>query len=559
MSCHKRSLTSFFALSICKAVAIIAILFSGVSYAEGELVVMDAAYYYQCRDDFYRDCFLLQRQVDNFKVYADSELAYVTNAFWNISYNAGLARQNAEYIMSESSDPAVQSKADDIIMYANNCENVSLSGYNRALTLLSDVDSFVDNFSATISVVSNTFPVQVTSTNFVINVVVSNYFDLATNLYNDAQASYTNFLNYYSGIEDSLLNDYRATVTNLLDWSNAFQWNSYSLWSNLSSQYVNSWISSHSMYNILFGAIGWNNTSPAMYYGGLPLNTGDLKYWSQYFSSGSSADLLYFLLQGIHDSVEYNASATLRNFNLLAFASTNTIFHLPYTNSAKDREAYNSMKQFLTMPSGYTNQVAEVATSRNYYQRLEHWLSAIALNTSSEPSSDVESADTASSFDSNLDSFTNDVIVATSGLDQPLRNLGRMTNITVGVRGLVSSVSHVLDSFKSESTRSSSPPSDIKLMSTDFIQENFSRYNLTYDPQDQNGQVRYIGADSYTTGFDSARSAITWIHHFFGMIWFAVGLLLLCYTTYFLVSFGLRFWDKVITAIVRLVSFGFKD
>lgn len=517
--------------------------------SDGSLVVMDRLYYEHCKSDFYSDCNLLSRNVDSFEQYAIPQLESLTNTIHEALDSNGWTKYWLQVHLEASEETTTAIKA---LQWAEITQSVLGESVGLADSLLSSSLAFVDDMHDLISVTSNTFPLEVTSTNLTLVVVVSNYFEMASNELDHAQNVYTNFLNYYRGVEDYMLDQYRATVTNLLDWSNFANWIDYSLWKK-TSWVSDSWHNTSA--NFTFWAIPWGIDAHAMVFNGGGGN--NVARWDRYRQTlndnATFSDWLAFNLQGIHDSAEYGTRALLQVQELFIQASTNRQFTMTWLNSQT-----NGVAEFFTAPKGYTAQVSKISKSRNLFQRIEHWLSAIARNTDMGESDEGENADSSEDSQEVYDVISNDVATASVRVNELFVPLASLTNATAGVQSLVDSVTDVLDNFKSTpSVRSSglrsgdsSAPATFKLMSTGFIESTFERSDLH-----PSGLPDWVGCDDTYEVFGFARTAATWIHHFFGVIWLASALALLVFYARWLSSWVVTLWYRLLGFLAKICTF----
>lgn len=429
----------------------IAALFALCLVADDSIIVMDRAYYQLTADQFYSRCGQLYNDI-NHNLGVDTSdgdssiygrLSIVSSSLQTLQYDASSLYIDLLRISQNSDIPVVEQQS--INQAADRAQALSSSAQNmnqQIYEIRGDVLRVANSLRSQIVAVSNSFPTVISSTNLNIEiyVVVTNNFELSTNSFNDVQESYTNFLNYYRGIEDQVLDQYRATVTNLLDQSNLPSWVDYSLWRRGGG--VSS--SAHNLYNFAFADVPWNVTSgnDIVFNSGFPA----IRTWSNYAyrlpTNYSYIDYLNFNLQGIHDSAEYGTRAILQVQNLLITASTNSAITYKRNSSTT-----NALASFLSAPSTYGEQVYKISQTENYFQRIEHWLSAIAFNTSK---STLDQPDESSLNERNelINTTTNDVVNAMTPWKEDITEMSkRMTNAVTMLDQIVKDITMPLNVF----------------------------------------------------------------------------------------------------------------
>lgn len=518
---------------------------------DGPYVVIERTYYDQCKNTFESECNYLYEQAGAEYRAMQGFLQIVQNQNDGYQYQISEADLNITIARGQLdlTDP------DQVTINSQlQAAQASLSALSDTISRNNDTfnswqndihDSMVD-FQNHVLSVSNSFPYVVSTTNLNIYIIVTNTFVAATNNMCCCTNEFEHFLNYYADVKSQALDLYRATVTNLLDWSQFHGWLDYSLWIT-PNQVASSW--HNKSYNFAFWAIPWQ---PISGYGTIfDSGANNVARWTNFAQTlpddSNFADWLAFNLQGIHDSAEYGAKSLLQVQHLLNFASTNSQMTLTFSASQT-----NQMAQFLAAPDTYDKQVAKVAQTRNFFQRIEHWLSAIAHNTNPVDIEEV-SVESQEGLKNDVENATNELQTAAIGIKDSFNVLPPLTNTTVALDGAVQSCSRILNSFKSSGGRrsASSAPAEFRLMKSEFISTTFERLGL---PENENLPY-YIGADLDTPGFEHVQSACTWLHHIFGFIWLCSGLALLVFYARWLSSWVVTLWYRMLGMLVKISKF----
>lgn len=368
------------------AAAFIAIF--GSAFADDDLIVMDRAYYAQCRMSFFASLSALDQSLDTSYQALTASLVQLCDKCWYTYYWASMVRDNSTALRTRVANDVnvpdyVKADLNNLVTYSENAADQSFAAYNLAGSITNQVKSDYETLKYQISSVSNSFPVEVYGTNLTLNVyvIVTNNFDFATNQLEQAQNSYTNFLNYYRGIEDQILDQYRASVTNLLDASHLMDWINSSHWRETFSGY-------HDAYRYINYDFFEGSTLPvdSIFYrplgDGVPVSRS--YYWfNRYYQlpqDPTFQDFFVFSFQGVHDAVQQSARLDTQLYNVFLQASTNSAFSYAFESSRT-----NAVVNFFKAPDTYDAQVHKNTQSRNWLQRLELWLSSIAKNTYQPP------------------------------------------------------------------------------------------------------------------------------------------------------------------------------
>lgn len=524
---------------------------------DGAYVVIERTYYEQCKNDFETHCQYLYDQIAAlFRSWGD-ELTLINNQNAGYSHTISLAILQIDQAREDLdlTDPAqieadthLQGSRNTLIALGDNIDRNStlISSWSHALT-----DAKIDLQNHVIAT-SNSFPYVVASTNLNIYIIVTNSFEAATNNYCSCTNEFEHFLNYYSDARNEILDQYRATVTNLLNESVLRSQLTYTFWHSMagatsSQQYLN---------------INWGDIMMNPGFGSVPL-TSDILYGSSFFLTNPWNKYLYdlpidsynlqsalmFNIMGVHDDMNVIAVDLVKTYIQFAAASTSTVF----TVLSPSVET-NAMVQFLTAPETYGEQVSKISQTRNWFQRLEHWLSSIARNTAPLELGDESDQDSEQDIANVIEMATNEISVASIGIkDSFINTLPDLTNTTVALQGAVTSVSRILDSFKSSggNRSSSSAPSSFNLMKTEFINTTFTRLGI----EETQDMPYYIGADQDTEGFEDVQTAATWIHHIFGFIWLCSGIALLVFYARWLSSWVVTIWYRMLGMLVKVSKF----
>lgn len=518
---------------------------------DGPYVVIERTYYEQCKNSFDSQCNYLYEQVGALFRGWSSELTLIENQNNGYVHTISLALAQIDSARSDLdlTDPD-QVEADTHLQSARNSlisleDNISRNNDLISQWINELIDAKTDLQNHVIAT-SNSFPYAVATTNLNIYIIVTNSFEAATNNYCCCTNEFEHFLNYFQDVESQVLDQYRNTVTNLLNWSEFSSWIDYSFW-NTPSYVSASW--HNKSYNFAWWSIPWDATLGY----GIIFDSGaaNVARWQRFAQTlptdANFADWLAFNIQGIHDSVEYGAKSILQVQHLLNFASTNSQMTLTF-----DASQTNQMAQFLSAPATYEEQLSKISRTRNWFQRIEHWMSSIARNTN-PVEIEVESVESQEGLKNDVENATNELQTAAIGIKDSFNVLPPLTNTTAALDGAVQSCSRILNSFRSSGGRrsASSAPADFRLMKSEFISTTFERLGL---PENENLPY-YIGADADTPGFEHVQSASTWLHHIFGFIWLCGGLALLVYYARWLSSWVVTLWYRMLGMLVKISKF----
>lgn len=456
---------------LAKLIVSLMFMFAISVVAADSLVVMDRGYYDTLHDSFNSECVHLYTDVQGSftamrswlnTIQSALETSYqevvdARNQLYSQGINGGLTQVDEQ--RRQLALTSLESVISDTSALRSRINNYHTSLNSNQAKVLNDIHA-----------VSNSFPVEISTTNLnlEIYVIVTNNFE-CTNDLSEIRADYTNFLNYFDGAIDGELDQYRATVTNLLDWSEFSNWLNYSRWrwgSSVDSTRV------LSPYNIAWDSVQLNNTGY-----GYVLNSGasNVRYWRYYWYSlpldATFSDYLTFNLQGIHDTIEQLGKIQYSNYyGLIVPASTNLVMSYPLSSSAKSQ-----MADFLAAESNYSNQVSKLSASRNWYQRIEHWLSYIALSTSKQ---EAEISDSSSRLEQ-LSSTTNDVVSMTVGISNHYAYAEQRVSRTMEViTNTFGSVVSMLNAFTPEDSSKKGPSANdytaLKFMDVQFVADRLS-------------------------------------------------------------------------------------
>lgn len=553
-----------FAKFLVLTAALIAIFDNGFA-DEGGVVVMDRAYYDQCKSSFYHQCWFLDASIVGTRQQIDWDLNQLQN------YNRLLLSQstriqneiNTAQISVNSINPVdtaqsvaiadAQSYLSSALTSAYELDSMISDNYEAITNLRRSVEVLTDDLRSQVTVVSNLFPVDISATNLNLYVVVSNNFEFLTNMYNSVSNDFSGFLNWYDVERSSVLDQYRATVTNLLDWSNYYYWIDYSYW--ISGTYITS--SQLKYGNWIFSQMNFNplgvSDVPRVFNSGL-LALRDWRVAMQTLPSGASySDFVAFSIQGIHDSVEYSAKNLKQLYEgLIVPACTNSVFTYPLNATQT-----NALAQFLSAPDSYNEQVSKLSQTRNWFQRIEHWLSAIARNTYKPDKPEID--DVEDERRDKLQGITNDVSHSVTSLFEGFEDTSKdATNVLAQATAkFTENITAIYNVFsdKGSNTRSGSQSAHQRFSKLNFMESTWIGEYLQDKTKKPNDVPAYITIQDIENG-QGANSAwsissrlLDIVHKVFGVVWCIIGFGLGIWEIIMLTKFFINIWWRLIKFI----------
>lgn len=548
-------------------------------FSADEIIVMDRAYYEMCRNGFFLNVGLLNNSVDSAYNFFNNQFSLIGTNIENARDQIYLANQNANYLLQSSNLTSTdRDKAQLIYEQTLNAYNSQNQALGQIQTTTNQLELSYNQIIEQISVVSNSFPVEITSTNFIleVTVLVTNNFEFATNAMDQAEHSYTNFLNYYRGIEDYMLDQFRATVTNLLDTTSLLDMVNRSYWPGAQS----GGISPGYYWNIDWGYISQYqagtvangaqmdafifNTNPRYN----PWTSSTYRLYTNPTSSDITLrDFLVFTTLGVHDNLNEIAVDMRKQLLLLLDTCTNNQFSATFTVAQT-----NQMINFLSSPETYSEQVSKIARSKNWYQRIEHWLSAIARNTYKEDKTEI-SDDVESEYETQYETVSNDVFHAVSGAFSPIQEIApNSTNVfavakekfTENITGIFNVFSEGKPSSRGGIRASGNEQTAAqRFKKVNFMEVSFVNESLREYTGKEPALPNYITVQDVENvkGANSAWSISLRIadivHKVMGVIWCLVGFGLVIYEMIMLLKFFVVIWYRLLKYIPNISRYAF--